>query len=147
MLNGVVDISKMSVYDIIISLNVVGVFEGFDLEFKNEYVVFFVYFDYIGFVKIVKKDNINNGVMDNVFGMLVMLEIVCLFSEMEEKLKCLILFVLVMGEEKGLLGVDYFVCNLIVLVILMVVNVNLDMLILIYEFVDVIVFGVNYSDL
>lgn len=129
------------------SFNVVGMLEGLDFILKNEYVVFFVYLDYIGFVKMVKKDNINNGVMDNVFGIFVMFEMVCLFSEMKEKFKCLILFVLVMGEEKGLLGVDYFVCNLIVFVILMVVNVNLDMFILIYEFVDVIVFGVNYSDL
>ncbi len=59
-------------------------------------------------LKTVKKDNINNGAMDNASGTSVMLETARLFSEMKEKPKRSILFVSVTGEEKGLLGADYF---------------------------------------
>ncbi|HAA96565.1 M28 family metallopeptidase [Alteromonas macleodii] len=146
-LNGVVDISKTSVHDTITSPNVVGVLEGSDPELKNEYVVFSAHSDHIGFAKTVKKDNINNGAMDNASGTSVMLETARLFSEMEEKPKRSILFVSVTGEEKGLLGADYFARNPTVPVTSMVANVNLDMPILTYEFADVIAFGANHSDL
>jgi Zn-dependent M28 family amino/carboxypeptidase len=125
----------------------VGVLEGSDPELKNEYVVFSAHSDHIGFAKTVKKDNINNGAMDNASGTSVMLETARLFSEMEEKPKRSILFVSVTGEEKGLLGADYFARNPTVPVTSMVANVNLDMPILTYEFADVIAFGANHSDL
>ena len=146
-LEGVVDISKTSTHDTITSPNVVGMLEGSDPELKNEYVVFSAHSDHIGFAKTVKKDNINNGAMDNASGTSVMLETARLFSEMEEKPKRSILFVSVTGEEKGLLGADYFARNPTVPVTSMVANVNLDMPILTYEFADVIAFGANHSDL
>ena len=146
-LPGTVNISKTSTHDVITSPNVVGVLEGSDPELKNEYVVFSAHSDHIGFAKTVKKDNINNGAMDNASGTSVMLETARLFSEMKEKPKRSILFVSVTGEEKGLLGADYFARNPTVPVTSMVANVNLDMPILTYEFADVIAFGANHSDL
>jgi Zn-dependent M28 family amino/carboxypeptidase len=146
-LPGTVDISKTSTHDVITSPNVVGVLEGSDPELKDEYVVFSAHSDHIGFAKTVKKDNINNGAMDNASGTSVMLETARLFSEMKEKPKRSILFVSVTGEEKGLLGADYFARNPTVPVTSMVANVNLDMPILTYEFADVIAFGANHSDL
>lgn len=85
--------------------------------------------------------------MDNASGTSVMLETARLFSEMDVKPKRSILFVSVTGEEKGLLGADYFARNPTVPVTSMVANVNLDMPILTYEFADVIAFGANHSDL
>ena len=146
-LQGTVDISKKSVHDTITSPNVVGMLEGSDPKLKDEYVVFSAHSDHIGFAKTVKKDNINNGAMDNASGTSVMLETARLFSEMNEKPKRSILFVSVTGEEKGLLGADYFARNPTVPVTSMVANVNLDMPILTYEFADVIAFGANHSDL
>lgn len=146
-LPGTVNISKTSTHDVITSPNVVGVLEGSDPELKDEYVVFSAHSDHIGFAKTVKKDNINNGAMDNASGTSVMLETARLFSEMKEKPKRSILFVSVTGEEKGLLGADYFARNPTVPVTSMVANVNLDMPILTYEFADVIAFGANHSDL
>ncbi|MAI39403.1 M28 family metallopeptidase [Alteromonas sp.] len=146
-LQGTVDISKKSVHDTITSPNVVGMLEGSDPTLKDEYVVFSAHSDHIGFAKTVKKDNINNGAMDNASGTSVMLETARLFSEMKQKPKRSILFVSVTGEEKGLLGADYFARNPTVPVTSMVANVNLDMPILTYEFADVIAFGANHSDL
>ena len=146
-LPGTVSLSKQSTHEVISSPNVVGMLEGSDPTLKNEYVVFSAHSDHIGFAKTVKKDNINNGAMDNASGTSVMLETARLFSEMKEKPKRSILFVSVTGEEKGLLGADYFARNPTVPVTSMVANVNLDMPILTYEFADVIAFGANHSDL
>ena len=146
-LDGVVEISKKSTHDTVTSPNVVAMLEGSDPELKDEYIVFSAHSDHIGFAKTVKKDNINNGAMDNASGTSVMLETARLFSEMSIKPKRSILFVSVTGEEKGLLGADYFARNPTVPATSMVANVNLDMPILTYEFADVIAFGANHSDL
>ncbi|MBQ4828131.1 M28 family peptidase [Alteromonas sp. MMG017] len=146
-LPGTVSLSKKSTHEVVTSPNVVGVLEGSDPALKDEYVVFSAHSDHIGFAKTVKKDNINNGAMDNASGTSVMLETARLFSEMDVKPKRSILFVSVTGEEKGLLGADYFARNPTVPVTSMVANVNLDMPILTYEFADVIAFGANHSDL
>ncbi len=146
-LPGTVSLSKQSTHSTITSPNVVAKLEGSDPELKNEHVVFSAHSDHIGFAKTVKKDNINNGAMDNASGTAVMLETARLFSEMEQKPRRSILFVSVTGEEKGLLGADYFAHNPTVPVESMVANVNLDMPILTYEFADVIAFGAAHSDM
>lgn len=146
-LKGRVSLSRKSQHEQISSPNVIGMLEGSDPELKNEYVVYSAHSDHIGFSKTVKKDNINNGAMDNASGTAVMLETARLFSEMDTKPKRSILFVSVTGEEKGLLGADYFARNPTVPVENMVANVNLDMPILTYEFADVIAFGASHSDL
>ena len=110
-LPGTVSLSKQSTHEVVSSPNVVGMLEGSDPTLKNEYVVFSAHSDHIGFAKTVKKDNINNGAMDNASGTSVMLETARLFSEMKEKPKRSILFVSVTGEEKGLLGSQYYVMN------------------------------------
>jgi Zn-dependent M28 family amino/carboxypeptidase len=51
------------------------------------------------------------------------------------------------GEEKGLLGADYFAKNPPVAVEKLVANVNLDMPVLLYPFADLIAFGANHSTL
>ncbi|MEO0477442.1 MAG: M28 family peptidase, partial [Planctomycetota bacterium] len=88
--------------------NVVGMIEGSDPALKSEYVVYSAHSDHIGLAKTVKKDKINNGAMDNASGTSIMLETARLFSELEERPKRSILFVSVTGEEKGLLGADYY---------------------------------------
>lgn len=146
-LPGEVSLSKKSLHSQIVSPNVVGMIEGSDPELKNEYVVFSAHSDHIGFAQTVKKDNINNGAMDNASGTAVMLETARLFSNLEQKPKRSILFVSVTGEEKGLLGADYFARNPTVPVTAMVADVNLDMPILTYPFADVIAFGASHSDM
>ena len=144
---GTISLSKKSLHSQISSPNVVGMIEGSDPTLKNEYVVFSAHADHIGFAKTVKKDNINNGAMDNASGTAVMLETARLFSELPEKPARSILFVSVTGEEKGLLGADYFARNPTVPVTSIVADVNLDMPILTYPFADVIAFGASHSDM
>ncbi|MBE1298362.1 MAG: M28 family peptidase [Alteromonadaceae bacterium] len=138
---------KKSDFKEITSPNVVAVLEGSDPQLKNEYVVYSAHHDHIGIAKTVEKDKINNGAMDNAAGTSVLLETARLFSEMKQRPKRSILFVAVTGEEKGLLGSDYYAQNPTVPLDSMVANVNLDMPILTYEFADIVAFGASHSDL
>ncbi|TRY34077.1 M28 family metallopeptidase [Aliiglaciecola sp. M165] len=142
-----IKLSSKSTFKQITSPNVVAMLEGSDPTLKNEYVVYSAHSDHIGFAKTVKKDNINNGAMDNASGTSVMLETARLFSQLPQRPKRSIIFLAVTGEEKGLLGSKYFAQNPTVPAENIVANVNLDMPILTYEFGDVIAFGANHSDM
>jgi len=142
-----IQLESKSNHKSISSPNVVGILEGSDPSLKDEYVVYSAHSDHIGFAKTVKKDKINNGAMDNATGTSVLMETARLFSQLEERPNRSILFVAVTGEEKGLLGSDYYAQNPTVPLGSMVANVNLDMPILTYEFADVIAFGAHHSDM
>lgn len=142
-----IQLESKSTHKPISSPNVVAILEGSDPKLKNEYVVYSAHSDHIGFAKTVKKDKINNGAMDNASGTSVLLETARMFSQLDVSPKRSIVFVAVTGEEKGLLGSDYYAQNPTVPVGSMVANVNLDMPILTYEFADVIAFGASHSDM
>jgi Zn-dependent M28 family amino/carboxypeptidase len=142
-----IQLASTSTHSSISSPNVAAILEGSDPSLKNEYVVYSAHSDHIGFAKTVKKDKINNGAMDNATGTSVLMETARLFSQLNERPKRSILFLAVTGEEKGLLGSDYYAQNPTVPEGAMVANVNLDMPILTYEFADVIAFGANHSDM
>lgn len=142
-----INYSKRSEFKEITSPNVVAILPGSDPKLKDEYIVYSAHHDHIGIAKTVEKDKINNGALDNASGTAVMLETARLFSELKERPKRSILFVAVTGEEKGLLGSDYYAQNPTVPQQQMVANVNLDMPILTYEFADIVAFGAEHSDL
>jgi len=140
-----VTLTNESTHEALTSPNVVAVLEGSDPVLKNEYIVFSAHSDHIGVARTVKKDKINNGAMDNATGTSVLMETARMFASMPVAPKRSIVFVAVTGEEKGLLGADYYARNPTVPVGGMVANVNLDMPILTYEFADVIAFGASHS--
>ena len=141
-----VSIAKKSEFKEITSPNVVAILEGSDPMLRKEYVSYSAHHDHIGIAKTVKKDKINNGALDNASGTAVLLETARLLS-LAEKPKRSILFVAVTGEEKGLLGSDYYAQNPTVPIDSIVANVNLDMPVLTYEFADIIAFGAEHSSL
>ena len=134
-----------TMHEDVTSPNVIGLLEGSDPELKNEYIVYTAHSDHLGISKSVEKDAINNGAMDNASGTAVLIETARMFSELPVAPKRSILFVAVTGEEKGLLGADYFVRNPTRPVESLIANVNLDMPLLTYEFADVIAFGASHS--
>lgn len=142
-----VSLSRETTHEDLSSPNVVGILEGSDPVLKNEYVVFSAHSDHIGIAKTVKKDKINNGAMDNASGTSVLMETARMFANLPVAPKRSIIFIAVTGEEKGLLGADFYARNPTVPVGSMVANVNLDMPILTYEFADVIAFGANHSSM
>ncbi|GHF78073.1 M28 family metallopeptidase [Thalassotalea marina] len=148
-----VEIAKKSRHEEITSPNVVATLEGSDPELKNEYVVFSAHLDHIGVnshhgdhEEGEEVDNINNGALDNASGVSILLETARLLTSQPAP-KRSVLFVVVTGEEKGLLGSSYYAQNPTVPAMQMVANVNLDMPLILYPFADVIAFGSTHSSL
>lgn len=147
-LNAKMSFSRESSHSDIQSQNVAAVLEGSDPKLKNEYVVVTAHSDHIGIGNDLRsKDKINNGLMDNAAGVAILLETARLYSQAPVKPKRSILFVAVTGEEKGLLGADYFAHHPVKPMESLVANVNLDMPVLLYPFADMIAFGANHSTL
>src|SRR3546814_19250636 len=76
-----------------------------------------------------------------------MLEVARAFAESDAKPRRSIVFLASTGEEKGLLGADYYAQNPTVPAKQIVGNVDLDMPLLLYPFTDVIAFGADHSTL
>ncbi|NWO96450.1 M20/M25/M40 family metallo-hydrolase, partial [Escherichia coli] len=84
---------------------------------------------------------IYNGAMDNAAGVATMLEAARAFVQSGKRPRRSILFLAVTAEEKGLVGSDYFANNPTVPMSSIVADVNLDMPILTYDFVDLVAYG------
>ncbi len=127
------------------SHNVAGLIEGSDPRLKDEVVVLSAHLDHIGVTPPVNGDGINNGALDNAAGVATTLEVARAFVESGQRPRRSILFLIVTGEEKGLLGAEYFARNPTVAAGKMVANVNLDMPLLFHDFTDVVAFGSDRS--
>lgn len=90
------------------SENVVGVLPGSDPSLKGEYVALSAHLDHVGIGEPVKGDRIYSGAMDNASGAASLIEVARSIQESGARPKRSILFVAVTGEEKGLLGSQYF---------------------------------------
>ena len=106
--------------------NVLGYIEGTDEEMKHELVVVTAHYDHLG----KKGDAIYNGADDNASGTSSALEIAEAFATAKkngEGPRRSVLVMLVSGEEKGLLGSEYYVKNPIFPLEHTVANINIDM--------------------
>src|ERR671927_267439 len=90
------------------SQNVVAKLEGSDPALKNEYVVYSAHWDHLGKDDKAQGDGIYNGAIDNASGVATVLEIAEGFTKLATPPKRSILFLMVTGEEKGLLGAKYY---------------------------------------
>ncbi len=121
------------------SPNVIGLVRGSDPELADEYVVFTAHLDHMGVREIDGEKKIYNGAYDNAVGVALMLETARVFAAVPPRRS--VLFVALTGEERGLLGSDYFVNNPVVPVESIVANVNLDMPLFLYPVADLVTFG------
>jgi Zn-dependent M28 family amino/carboxypeptidase len=134
------------------SPNVVAILPGSDPKLKDEYVVLSAHLDHIGISPAkpgdpADKDRINNGALDNGAGIATMLEVARAMAQSPNKPRRSIVFLASTGEEKGLLGADYYARHPTVPGKQIVGNVDLDMPLLLYPFTDVIAFGADHSTL
>ena len=90
------------------SQNVVARIEGSDANLKNEYVVYTAHWDHLGKDDKAQGDGIFNGAIDNASGVASVLEIAEAFTKLPSPPKRSVLFMMVTGEEKGLLGAKYY---------------------------------------
>ncbi|MBP6386439.1 MAG: M28 family peptidase [Pseudarcicella sp.] len=106
------------------STNVLGYLEGTDN--KDEVLVITAHYDHIG----IKDGIINNGADDDGSGTVAVLEIANAFAEASKegfRPKRSILFMTVSGEEKGLLGSEYYSTKPVFPLQKTVCNLNIDM--------------------
>jgi Zn-dependent M28 family amino/carboxypeptidase len=126
--------------------NVVAILEGSDPARNNEYVVLSAHLDGVGMGD-EADDNIYNGFYDNASGIGTMLEVARALVNAPLPPKRSILFIATVGEEKGLLGADYFATNPTVPIDAIVANVNMDMVMYLWPAQDVVAFGADHSTL
>src|SRR5580704_18020662 len=93
------------------SENIVGVLPGSDPQLRKEYVVVSAHLDHLGVGEPVNGDRIYNGAMDDASGDASLIEIARAMRDSGTKPKRSILFLSVTGEEKGLLGSQYFAAH------------------------------------
>jgi Zn-dependent M28 family amino/carboxypeptidase len=129
------------------SPNVVGLLPGTDPKLKDEYVVLSAHLDHIGVGKPINGDSINNGAMDNAAGVAAMLEIAQRLHESKVKLRRSLLFTIVCGEEKGLLGSRFFATHPTVKPDHVVADLNVDMFLPLFPLRILTVLGLDESDL
>lgn len=142
-----VTLSRKTTHEQLRSPNVVGVIRGSDPQLRDEYVVYSAHLDHVGTGKPVNGDGIYNGFYDNAMGIALMIEAARALKELPEPPRRSTLFVAVTGEERGLLGSDYFAHYPTVPSDAIAANVNLDMPLLLYPVADVIAFGAEHSSL
>lgn len=142
-------IAQKSVLKDVPSSNVVAVIPGSDPVLKDEYVVFMAHLDHIGISTQPGlkpgDDRINNGALDNATGVATLLEAARIFASGTEKPKRSIMLLAVTAEEKGLAGSDYFALFPTVEKAKIAAVINLDMPLLLFDFRDVIAFGIEQS--
>jgi hypothetical protein len=140
-------IEARSRHEAISSSNVVGLVRGSDPSLQNEFVVYTAHLDHDGPSSGPAEDVIYNGALDNASGVAILLETARLFASAPKPPRRSILFAVVTGEERGLLGADYFARNPTVPRDRIVADVNLDMPLILYPLGDVIAFGAEHSSL
>ncbi len=140
-------ISSRSEHRPLTSANVVGLLEGSDPALKSTFVVYTAHLDHLGVGKAIDGDRIYNGAYDNASGSAVVLEVARAFAGLRVRPRRSLLFVFVTGEEKGLVGSDYFAQHPPVPAAGIVADVNVDMPLFLYRPADLIAFGAENSSL
>lgn len=110
----------------VVAENVLGYMEGTDK--KEELLVLTAHYDHIG---IDDKGRINNGADDDGSGTVAILELAEAFSKAKEAgfaPRRSILFMTVSGEEKGLLGSQYYSDHAVFEIENTITNLNIDMI-------------------
>lgn len=112
--------------------NVLGFLEGSDAKLKNEILVVTGHYDHIGLVADPNaKDKVNNGADDDgsgTTGVLMLAEAFAKAKKAGHGPKRSILFMTVVGEEKGLLGSEWYAENPVFPMANTITNLNIDMI-------------------
>lgn len=137
-------LSRKSSHEDVFSPNVVGVLPGTDPVLKNEYVAIVSHLDtWVG--PKTGSDVIYNGAVDNAGGIAVMLEAARVLSQVGTKRS--VLFFATAGEEKGLLGSDYFVEHPLLPLQQIVGAISVDGLMAFHDFAGIVALGADHSTL
>ena len=143
-----VHIHTVATQSVIESPNIVAGLKGSDPAVRDQYLVYTAHVDHLGICPAVEGDNVCHGAMDNASGTVSLLEIARAYASLPKPPRRSVLFVFVTGEEKGLLGSDYFAHFPTVPLKSIVADVNIDGAPgLYYSMKDVVPLGSEHSSL
>ena len=145
-LPGRIRIARTSRHEDRASSNVIGLLEGADPKLKHEYVVVAAHLDHVGVGPEVRGDRIYNGAIDNAGGVAVMLEVARVLAAGPPPRRS-ILFIATTGEEKGLLGADYYVTYPTAPLAQTVAAISVDGLMTFHDFGGIVALGADHSTL
>lgn len=103
--DSIAEIKKERAFQLLPLTNVVAKIEG---KNPHEAVIIGAHFDHLGLDPLLYNDKIYNGADDNASGVSALLQIARAFVESGEQPERTVIFALWDGEEKGLLGSEYF---------------------------------------
>ena len=129
------------------SWNTAGIVRGSDPALRDEYVVYSAHMDHVGIGPAVNGDSVHHGALDNAGGTATLIAMARAFKALPTPPRRSVLLVAVSGEEKGILGSDYFVRNSPVPAERIVANVNMDNYLMLAEVKDLAAYGASYSTL
>ncbi|HEY3743596.1 MAG TPA: M28 family peptidase [Bryobacteraceae bacterium] len=127
--------------------NIIAVLPGSDPKLADEYVAVSAHLDGYGIGEPWHGDNIYNGAFDDAAYVATLIDFADHLKETHRALKRSILFCVVTGEEKGLLGSRYFAANPTVDKSKIVADINLDILRPIFPLKILTVLGLKMSTL
>jgi hypothetical protein len=140
----------------ITSENVVGVLPGSDARLRDEYVVLSGHLDHLGIraaapgdEQSASSDRLFNGALDNAAGIAVLMQVARDLKKGKAPRRSIV-FAAVTGEEKGLLGSRAYVAQAKGQMTgsqRIVANLNSDMFLPLYPMKQLVVFGLEESDL
>lgn len=96
---------KQEVHQKLSMNNILGVIEG---RSTDEYVIIGAHYDHLGYDPMIEGDRIYNGADDNASGVSAVLQIAEAFTAAGRQPERTVIFAFWDGEEKGLLGSEYF---------------------------------------
>ena len=129
----------------IASPNILAILPGSDPSLKPEYVALSAHLDGYGFGTPVNGDNLYNGALDDAAYVAALLDLAHNLAHTPPKRS--LLFCIFTGEEKGLLGSEYFTQHLTVPAAHIVADLNLDQLRPIFPLNILTMEGINDSTL
>jgi hypothetical protein len=127
--------------------NVLGMLPGSDPTLRNEYVVLSAHLDGYGVGHARHGDGIYNGAFDDAAYVALLMDLAQTLHENGPRLKRSLLFCIVTGEEKGLLGSRYFAKHPTIPKTQFVADLNLDQLRPIFPLKTLTVLALNESTL
>ncbi|ASU32648.1 M28 family peptidase [Mucilaginibacter xinganensis] len=112
------------------AVDVLGYLPGSDPKLKDEVLVISAHYDHIGMLPEGAKDRVNNGADDDGSGTTSIMEIARAFSKAKKDghgPRRSILFLGNVGEEKGLLGSEYYTDHPVIPLANTIADLNIDM--------------------
>lgn len=144
-LNARIALERRSRHEDMSSPNVVGRIPGSDPRLRDEYIVVLAHLDHVGIGRPVNGDRIYNGAIDNAGGVAVLLEAARLLKAAKPRRS--ILLVATTGEEKGLIGADYFAAFPTIDRKSIVAAISVDGLMAWHDYTEIVALGADHSTL